>query len=102
MCIACSDNIVTLAKPAQPPDVSSGLELCVVLRHKISFLGQSKVGDMVLLTSPVNPRQTLTRRLVAIEDDIVRPPGEYRFQFAEVIRRGYCWVEGENEDDFDS
>lgn len=51
-------------------------------------------GEIVCLTCPSNPDQTIIKRIIALEGDTVRTLG-YRNLFV-TIPRGHCWVEGDH------
>lgn len=53
-----------------------------------------KVGDVVILTSPMNPSKILIKRIIAMPGDTIQSveTGEIR-----VIDEGHCWVEGDNQ-----
>jgi len=51
-----------------------------------------KRGSVVVFVSPKNPAEYVIKRVVALENDIVRDPQGATV----VIPRGHCWVEGDN------
>ncbi|XP_043256626.1 mitochondrial inner membrane protease subunit 2-like [Colletes gigas] len=53
-----------------------------------------KRGEVVALTSPKHPEQTLIKRVVGIAGDIIHTHG-YKLEVLQVPE-GHCWVEGDN------
>lgn len=84
-------------QPTFNPDLAaSPLHHDVVLLQRWSIsLHQYKRGDVVTLYSPQNPDLLTTKRIVALEGDLVTPlppsgPTPVR------IPPGHCWVEGDS------
>ena len=58
-----------------------------------------KRGDVVVLRSPSNPDELLTKRIVGLPGDCVRPrPTALHGDAMTNIPRGHVWVEGDNAD----
>jgi len=58
-------------------------------------------GDIVCLSSPCNPKETLVKRVIGLEGDIIRTLS-YGKTFVS-IPKGHMWVEGDNnKQSFDS
>ncbi|CAK4910705.1 unnamed protein product [Aphanomyces euteiches] len=68
----------------------------VVLLDKFSVQVQHRLvrGDVVVLKSPTDPNECLTKRLIALEGDWVEARSGRRV----VVPSGKCWVEGDNGD----
>jgi hypothetical protein len=84
-------------KPTFNPDLAhSPFHHDVVLLQRWSIsLHQFKRGDVVTLYSPQNPDLLTTKRIIALEGDLVTPlppsgPTPVR------IPAGHCWVEGDS------
>jgi len=55
-------------------------------------------GDVVVLRAPHNPDELLTKRVVGLPGDCVRPrPTARHGDEATHIPRGHLWIEGDNE-----
>lgn len=54
-------------------------------------------GDVVVFRSPQNPEKVVTKRVVAVEGDMVYPLPPYPTDPL-IIQWGQIWVEGDNED----
>jgi len=48
-------------------------------------------GLVIVFTSPKNPAESIIKRVIAREDDVIRNAGR-----TIVIPKGHCWVEGDN------
>ncbi|XP_059661380.1 mitochondrial ATP-independent inner membrane protease subunit 1a [Cornus florida] len=72
----------------------------VLLGEHISvMLGKVGRGDVVLVRSPLNPRKTVTKRIVGMEGDrvtfLMDPRNNDRFQTL-VVPKGHVWIQGDN------
>ncbi|KAF0711945.1 Aste57867_4967 [Aphanomyces stellatus] len=78
-------------QPTINRDTSSG---DIVMLDKFSVQVRHRLvrGDVVVLKSPSNPTENLTKRLIAIEGDWVEGRSGRRV----VVPAGKCWVEGDN------
>ncbi|KAI3769394.1 hypothetical protein L6452_00496 [Arctium lappa] len=72
----------------------------VVLSEYISHrLGKVSPGDVVLIQSPENPKKTLTKRIVAMEDETVSfsvDPSDGDRSRTVVVPKGHVWIQGDN------
>ncbi|ORY98560.1 mitochondrial inner membrane protease subunit 2 [Syncephalastrum racemosum] len=79
-------------QPTFNPD-SNMLRRDVVLLNKWSAMNHEfKRGEVVTLTSPTNPNRIITKRIIALEGDIVKP---LRKKDTVSVPKGHCWVEGD-------
>ncbi|KIR59870.1 mitochondrial inner membrane protease subunit 2 [Cryptococcus bacillisporus CA1873] len=85
-------------QPTFNPDLATNpLHNDVVLLERWSpAMNKYKRGDVVTLWSPQNPQLLTTKRIVALEGDLVHPlppsaPSPVR------IPPGHCWVEGDSK-----
>ncbi|XP_059440711.1 mitochondrial ATP-independent inner membrane protease subunit 1a isoform X1 [Corylus avellana] len=71
----------------------------LLTEHLSPRLGKVGSGDVVLVRSPVDPRKTLTKRVVGMEGDrvtfFVDPLHTDRCQSA-VVPKGHVWIQGDN------
>ncbi|ETV99695.1 signal peptidase I [Aphanomyces invadans] len=74
-------------------DAASG-DVVLLDKFSVQILHRLVRGDVVVLKSPTNPGENLTKRLIALEGDWV----EGRYGRRVVVPPGKCWVEGDNED----
>lgn len=51
-------------------------------------------GDIIALVSPKDPEQTIIKRVVGLEGDVVSTSG-YKSSYVRVPQ-GHCWVEGDH------
>ncbi|WOH03061.1 hypothetical protein DCAR_0522452 [Daucus carota subsp. sativus] len=72
----------------------------ILAEHISSRFGKLSVGDVVLVSSPENPRKTVTKRILGLEGDkvafLVDPSfgsGNYR---TIVVPKGHVWIQGDN------
>ncbi|KAI6660250.1 Mitochondrial inner membrane protease subunit 2 isoform X4 [Oopsacas minuta] len=92
------DNIVTVA-------VVSGESMCptlnpverrfsdLVLVRKLG-INSLKTGDLITLTSPRDPKETLVKRITGVEGEYIRTRS-YKTRYL-TVPRGHVWVEGDN------
>ncbi|XWS16822.1 hypothetical protein CRYUN_Cryun33cG0013600 [Craigia yunnanensis] len=71
----------------------------VLVEHLSHRTGKVGSGDLVLVRSPLDPRKTLTKRIVAMEDDKVTfsldPTRNYSSRSL-VVPKGHVWIQGDN------
>ncbi|XP_048130538.1 mitochondrial inner membrane protease subunit 1 isoform X3 [Rhodamnia argentea] len=72
----------------------------VLLAERVSHrLGKVRPGDVVLVRSPVDPRKSLTKRVVAMGGDkvtfVVDPRNSDRVRTI-TVPRGHVWIQGDN------
>ncbi|ORY69321.1 signal peptidase, partial [Leucosporidium creatinivorum] len=103
-----NDHVLSLAtvkgrsmQPTLNPDSSHMIQDIVLLNRyaaveSASGTGQGgfKVGDIVALKSPTDPKQLLIKRIIGLPGSIVTtlPPHPHR---SVRIPAGHCWVEGD-------
>lgn len=61
--------------------------------------GYPKVGEIVILQSPVRERELVIKRVIALEGDTVLPRTNNNYATAAqpvTIPKGYLWIEGDN------
>ncbi|OCB91548.1 hypothetical protein A7U60_g1174 [Sanghuangporus baumii] len=63
-------------------------------RLSVHVASDVKRGDVVSLRSPINPKEYLVKRVVALEGDVVQTLPPYPVQEVKVPE-GYVWVEGD-------
>ncbi|SAM06007.1 hypothetical protein [Absidia glauca] len=49
-------------------------------------------GEVVTMTSPTNPKSVITKRIIALQGDTVKP---LRSDKKVRVPKGHCWVEGD-------
>ena len=54
-------------------------------------------GDVVVLRSPHEPTELLTKRVVGLPGDLIRPRSNAHHSDVVHLPRGQLWVEGDNE-----
>jgi len=65
----------------------------IVIAKRWPLIDKANVprGSVVILRSPVNPREMICKRVKAIEDD------EVKHEFTKIrVPKGYVWIEGDN------
>ncbi|XP_022749335.1 mitochondrial inner membrane protease subunit 1-like [Durio zibethinus] len=75
----------------------------VLVEHLSHRIGKVGAGDLVLVRSPLDPRKTLTKRILAVEGDKVTfcldpprdPTRDYRSRSL-VVPKGHVWIQGDN------
>ncbi|KAK1414357.1 hypothetical protein QVD17_30101 [Tagetes erecta] len=72
----------------------------VVLSEYISHrLGKVVPGDVVLIQSPENPRKMITKRVLAMEGEVVSflvDPSRSDRSRTVVVPKGHVWIQGDN------
>ena len=74
----------------------AGVDYVLVAREHAPRSQKLEVGDAVVFKSPHDPSACELKRLIATEGYWVRQKKGPRN--TEVIRKGYCWVEGDDKD----
>ncbi|KAL7754245.1 hypothetical protein RI367_000226 [Sorochytrium milnesiophthora] len=90
-------------QPTFNPDSNLLRKDVLLLNHYAAQRQQIQRGDVVTLKSPTEPRKTLTKRIVALEDDYIAPhatsPFARRARLAPgasiCVPKGHVWVEGD-------
>ncbi|CAK7337980.1 unnamed protein product [Dovyalis caffra] len=91
-------SVVSLYGPSMLPifNITGDLALAERISHKFGKVG---AGDIVLVTSPLEPRKIVTKRIIGVEGDsvtyVVDPNNSDRTQTI-VVPKGHIWVEGDN------
>ena len=85
-----------LSREAITRELKTRLQQDRVLLNKWSVRDKRefKVGDVVILVSPVNPTKIMIKRITAMPGDtiFIVETGETK-----IIDEGHCWVEGDNQ-----
>ncbi|GMI85374.1 hypothetical protein like AT1G53530 [Hibiscus trionum] len=71
----------------------------VLVEHLSHRLGKLGSGDLVLVRSPLDPKKTLTKRIVAMEGDKVTfslDPTRSHSSRSLVVPKGHVWIQGDN------
>lgn len=72
----------------------------IVLLDKMSpLIGNVRVGDVVVLQSPENPRKSVTKRVLGMEGDEITflvDPGNGDKSKTVVVPKDHLWVQGDN------
>lgn len=79
------------------PTEAASIDYALVARDYSPQSRKLQVGDVIVLKSPHDPSCSVLKRLVATEGDWVRHKSSTRN--TELIRRGLCWVEGDDKND---
>ncbi|XP_011014555.1 PREDICTED: mitochondrial inner membrane protease subunit 1-like [Populus euphratica] len=91
-------TVASLNGPSMLPIFSISGDLALV--EKISHrLGKIDFGDIVLVTSPAEPKKIMTKRVIGVEGDsvtyVIDPKNSDRTETI-VVLKGHIWVEGDN------
>ncbi|KAI8996890.1 peptidase S24/S26A/S26B/S26C, partial [Pilobolus umbonatus] len=79
-------------QPTFNPD-SNQLKKDIVLLNKWGITNHTfNRGDVVTLTSPIDPKCLITKRIIALPGDEVKP---LRGKESVKVPEGHCWVEGD-------
>ncbi|OMO92607.1 Polyprenyl synthetase [Corchorus olitorius] len=77
-------------------NLTGDIVLAEHLSHRIGKVGS---GDVVVVRSPLDPRKTLTKRIVAMEGDKVTflpDPSRSYASRSVVVPKGHVWIQGDN------
>ncbi|KAI9017915.1 peptidase S24/S26A/S26B/S26C [Phycomyces nitens] len=81
-------------QPTFNPD-SNELKRDVVLVNKWAATGHSfQRGQVVVLTSPNDPKRKIIKRIIALQGDTIKPR---RGNEEVYIPKGHCWIEGDEK-----
>ncbi|KAL0080325.1 mitochondrial inner membrane protease subunit 2 [Phycomyces blakesleeanus] len=79
-------------QPTLNPD-SNQMKRDIVLLNKWSATSHSfQRGQVVVLTSPTNPKRQITKRIIALQGDTVKLRQGTEKVY---VPKGHCWVEGD-------
>ncbi|KAG5456523.1 MAG: peptidase S24/S26A/S26B/S26C [Olpidium bornovanus] len=86
----------SMQQPTLNPDSNLLKSDLVLLTRWASRTHDYEVGDVVILNSPIEPGRQITKRIIALEGDCVRPLNTSPDAGKVVrIRKGHAWVEGD-------
>lgn len=60
-------------------------------------LGTIKRGDVIIAISPRNPNETIIKRVVGVEGDVLVSKKKDNSSVRRVIPKGYYWIEGDHK-----
>ncbi|ORE08086.1 LexA/Signal peptidase [Rhizopus microsporus var. microsporus] len=79
-------------QPTFNPDSNMMSKDIILLEKWSAAKHKFKRGEVVLLTSPTDPKRIITKRIIALPGDMVQP---LRKDEEVPIPAGHCWVEGD-------
>ncbi|KAI9282938.1 peptidase S24/S26A/S26B/S26C [Umbelopsis sp. AD052] len=82
-------------QPTFNPDSNKLSPDIVLLSHWGAIGHKFQRGEVVAMTSPHNPDLTITKRIIALEGDSVRPLPQSDQKSVVYVPKGHCWVEGD-------
>ncbi|XP_014662326.1 PREDICTED: mitochondrial inner membrane protease subunit 1-like [Priapulus caudatus] len=82
-------DFVLCSGPSMEPTITTSD--IVLTEHITTALNRTKRGDVVIARSPVDPRQHICKRVVAVPGDKIS-----KGFFTEYVPRGHVWLEGDN------
>lgn len=53
-------------------------------------------GDVVVLTSPRDPKSMMIKRIIGLSGDTIRPQTRYPDERLVLVPGGHCWLEGDH------
>ncbi|XP_038690701.1 mitochondrial inner membrane protease subunit 1 isoform X1 [Tripterygium wilfordii] len=71
----------------------------VLAEHMSHRMGKVSPGDLVLVKSPIDPRKTMTKRVMAMEGDRVTflvDPNYSDRSCTVLVPKGHVWIQGDN------
>ncbi|ODV79135.1 LexA/Signal peptidase [Suhomyces tanzawaensis NRRL Y-17324] len=77
-----------------PGTDSTTKDIVLVSKLKVKETSFTR-GDVIMFRSPENPEKILTKRVVGLQGDRVRPKSPYP-KAQTVVPRNHLWVEGDN------
>lgn len=102
--LAFSEYVATITpvegrsmQPTLNPGISPGRDAVLIDRM---FASWYKRGDVLVLSSPIEPSEMVIKRVVALGGDWVRrrdPSADFRAGDFVRVPAGHLWVEGDNE-----
>ncbi|XP_022732805.1 mitochondrial inner membrane protease subunit 1-like isoform X2 [Durio zibethinus] len=81
--------------PSMLPTLNTTGDVVLVenLSHRIGKLGS---GDLVLVRSPLDPKKSITKRIIAMEGDKVTFSARNHSFLSLVVPKGHVWIQGDN------
>ncbi|CAO2833274.1 unnamed protein product [Amaranthus hypochondriacus] len=80
--------------PSMLPTLNMRGDVLMVDRFTHRF-GKVELGDVVLVTSPNNPKRVLTKRVLGLEGDVVSFNVHDGLKTV-VVPKGHVWIQGDN------
>lgn len=82
-------------------------DIVLIDRYRVKAAKKVERGDVVMFTSPFNPKEYHVKRIIGLPGDLIYSKPEYispdvlkdqrpRYKNATLVPRGKCWVEGDN------
>lgn len=84
-----------MAPSLNPALSTSANDILLVRKYGLKKPDSFQRGDVVLFRSPSNPEKILTKRIVGLQGEQIRPKSPYPKSVA-TIPRNHFWVEGDN------
>lgn len=82
-------------QPTFNPNNSSDV---VFLSYLPVRYGSVKRGDIIVAISPRNPNETIIKRVVAMEGDVVKVKRKHDdYSTRRIVPKGYYWIEGDHK-----
>ena len=81
--------------PSMLPTFNPSGDIVLLDRFSPRFLNNMKRGDIIVARSPTSARQTVCKRIRAVEGDHVRTGGPFREKLV-TVPKGHIWLEGDN------
>lgn len=92
------DNVATIGianGPSMLPTINVAGDYAII--EKITFKYGLSIGDIVVLTSPVNPSRLLVKRILGLPGDAIYRQGIESGRY--IVPKGKIWIEGDNQSD---
>lgn len=84
----------SMAPTFNPATTTTAQDVVLVSKYKATERELQR-GDIVMFNSPMNAEKVVTKRVVAIQGDVVLPRHPYPKRTV-VVPRNHFWVEGDN------
>lgn len=86
----------SMAPTFNPRTSNTTNDIVLVQKFNIKNSNSLTKGDIIMFRSPKNPEKLLTKRVVGIQGDIIRPKSPPYPKSEVQIPRNHLWVEGDN------
>lgn len=93
--LPCQISGFSMTPTFNPGTETTTKDIVLIKKYNLRAPSSLQRGDIVMLRSPYNPEKLLTKRIIGVQGDQIRPRDEYPRKQAK-IPRNHLWVEGDN------
>lgn len=92
----CHISGASMLPAFNPGTETTAHDVVLVQKFNLKWPTSLDRGDVVMFRSPTDPEKLLTKRVVAVQGDVVIPRSTSYPRSEAVVPRNHLWVEGDN------